>query len=101
MRLSLSFAERNHVPPQRIYEIIKPAMSAETFAMPEEALGGTGQRKLSVLCEMYKLDVQKVIGALREQGIKATAAQTMKEIAAANGKDPHGVYAQIYKFSLK
>ena len=94
-------AERSGVSPQRIYEIIKPPSAQSATVMPEEAPGGTGQRKLTLLCEMYKLDVQKVVAGLAAQGISATPDQTIKEIAAAAGQDPHGVYALIYQLSLK
>ncbi len=94
-------AERSGVSPQRIYEIIKPPSVGGAAAMPEEAPGGTGQRKLSVLCSMYKLDVMTVVSGLAAQGITATPEQTIKEIAVAAGQDPHGVYALIYQLSLK
>lgn len=94
-------AERNGVSPQKIYEIIRPESAQSGAVMPEEAPGGTGQRKLTVLCDMYKLDVNKVIGGLAAQGISATAEQTIKEIAVVAGKDPHGIYGLIYQLSLK
>ncbi len=92
-------AERNGVSPQRIYEIIKPLNSAEAGIMPVEAPGGTGQRKLSVICDMYKLDIEKIIIELGQQGVVARADQTLKEISVASGKDPHGIYAMIYQIS--
>lgn len=92
-------AETNGVAPKRIYEVMKPQVKGLSDAMPEEAPGGTGQRKLEQLCQMYQLDVNKIITGLAKQGIMATSDQTMKEIAAANGKDPHGIYAIIYAIS--
>ncbi len=89
-------AEANGVSPRRIYEIIKPEAAGEAAVMPAEPPGGTGQRKLAVLCEMYGLNVDDILSGLEKQGIKATADQTMKDIAAANGRDPHAVYAAIY-----
>ena len=92
-------AQRNNISPQRIYEIIKPAINDSSAVMPEEAPGGTGQRKLATICDLYQLDINKVISRLEQEGVTATADQTIKEIAMASGKDPHGVYALIYKIS--
>lgn len=92
-------AEANGVAPKLVFEVMKPQAKGQSATMPEEPPGGTGQRKLELLCRMYQLDVNKVIAGLEKQGIKATSVQTMKEIAAANGKDPHGIYAIIYAIS--
>ncbi|PLX97372.1 MAG: hypothetical protein C0622_13275 [Desulfuromonas sp.] len=91
-------AESNNVTPQQIYETMRPPVaSEEKEAMPETPPGGTGNRTLATLCEMYGLDPQKIVAGLAEEGISAAAGQTMKEIGAANGLDPHGVYDRIYR----
>ena len=94
-------AEINGVSPKVLYEIIKPQAVEQAATLPEKPPGGTGQRQLAVLCRMYQLDVDKIVAGLAQQGIVATAEQTMKEIASAHGKDPHAVYALVYQLSLQ
>ncbi len=91
-------AEANGTPPQKIYDMIRPAV--ETGGqMPEEAPGGTGKRTLVQLCELYQLDVDRVRAGLRDSGVTAAADQSMKDIAAAHGMDPQGLYGLIYRIS--
>jgi len=91
-------AEANAITPQKIYELIKPITSEDTEAvMPEDAPGGTGNRTVAQICEMYQLDVDKILSGLNSKGIVAEADQTMKEIASTNSIDPHGVYGVIYE----
>ena len=90
-------SEANGVSPQQVYLLLKPVDDGNgSAAMPEEAPGGTGSRTLTQLCEMYQLDEMQIVLGLATQGIEARPEQTMKEIAAANGIDPHAVYAAIY-----
>ncbi len=92
-------AEVNGVAPGQLYAAMKPEMPGETKVMPEESPGGTGQKKLGTLCETYQLNVESIIAGLAEMGIVATSEQTLKEIGAAVGKDPHAIYALIYSIS--
>jgi hypothetical protein len=91
----------NNISPQVLYNLMKPEKQSEgnDAGMPEEAPGGTGNRTLAKICEMYKLDPVKITEGLAAQGIKAEGAQTMKEIAAANSLDPNTVYGEIYKLT--
>lgn len=93
-------AAANGTSPQHIYLAIKPAPApgSET-RMPEEAPAGTGKRTLAQICEIYQLDPEQVLQGLRREGIVADADQMMKDIAAANSLDPHGLYALIYRIS--
>jgi hypothetical protein len=50
---------------------------------------------------MYQLNPNAIVQVLAEQNISAEPGQTMKEIAAANGIDPHGVYAVIYTLAKR
>lgn len=91
-------ADANATSPQKIYELIKPVTSEDAEAvMPEEAPGGTGNRTVAQICEMYQLDVDKILSGLQAKGIVAEAGQTRKEIAAANSIDPHAAYGAIYE----
>jgi len=94
-------AEANGVSPKLLYAVIKPQAAEPSATMPEDPPGGTGQRRLADLCRMYQLDVDKIVAGLAQQGINATPEQTMKEIASAQGKDPHTLYAVIYQLSLQ
>ena len=95
-------SEANGVSPQHIYLLLKPIAEGDgSAAMPEEAPGGTGSRTLAQLCDMYKLDAPQMVLGLATQGIEARPEQTMKEIAAANGIDPHAVYATLYALANK
>ena len=89
-------AHINGISPQQIYVVMKPESQRVTNEMPEEALGGTGNRTLAQICEMYQLDPKAIVQGLEKQNIIAEPNQAMKEIAAANSIDPHGVYAAIY-----
>ena len=91
-------ATANGVTPQHLYDLIRPVVAnASTGAMPGSAPGGTGNRTLAQLCELYGLDRSMVVSGLASRGISAGPEQTIKEIAAANGMDPHAVYAAIYE----
>lgn len=96
-------AETNGTTPQKLFEIIKPKDGADLSGseMPEEAPGGTGNRTVAQLCEIYRLDAKRILAGLDAKGIAAGADQTIKEIAAANAVDPHTVYGEIYALREK
>lgn len=89
-------SEKNGISPQQVFDIIKPKATSSSKSMPEEAPGGTGNRTVAQLCEMYQLNIGNILDGLKEKGIKAEANQTMKEIATANSIDPHAVYGVIF-----
>ena len=92
-------ADANGTSPQHVYDVIKPENADDANAMPEEAPGGTGNRTLAQICQMYQLDQNRILAGLAEKGITADATQTMKAIATENSLDPHGVYAVIYELA--
>ena len=96
-----AIAHANGISPQQVYAAIKPKNKSVESTMPEEAPGGTGNRTLAQICEMYQLNPDAIVQGLAEQNISAEPGQAMKEIAAANGLDPHGVYAAIYALAKK
>jgi len=94
-------AEANGLTPNDVYLAMKPNLVAITEAMPEEPPGGTGKRTLAQLCEMYQLAPAQIIQGLAAKNINAEMNQALKDIAAANGVDPHMIYAEIYQLAKK
>ncbi len=95
-------AHANDIAPKDIYTAMKPVdVSINEAEMPEEAPGGTGNRTLVALCEMYQLNPAQIVQGLAAKNIKAELGMTMKDIASANGLDPHGIYAVIYELAKK
>ncbi|MCD6186970.1 MAG: hypothetical protein J7K09_02295, partial [Desulfuromusa sp.] len=94
-------AHANGISPQQIYIAMQPDNGSSAGEMPEEAPGGTGNRTLLQICEMYQLDPDVIIRGLAGKTIVAEPGQAMKDIAAANGIDPHAVYAAIYALAKK
>ena len=97
----VAIATANGISPQQVYDVIKLENKSDDSAMPEGAPGGTGKRTLEQICQMYQLNPDAIVQGLAEQNISAEPGQTMKEIAAANGIDPHGVYAVIYTLAKR
>jgi uncharacterized protein YidB (DUF937 family) len=56
---------------------------------------------LGELCSQYGLDQQQVLAAFSGKGISATPEQSLKEIAAAHGTDPHTLYALLHEIVNK
>ena len=94
-------AAANGISPQQIYEIMKPEGKGTATEMPEEAPGGTGNRTLAQICEMYQLNQKLIVQGLARKSITAEPQQSMKEIAAVNHLDPHTIYAEIFVLSKK
>ena len=94
-------AYANGISPKQIYEAITGIVKNSVNIMPKEAPGGTGKRTLAQICEMYQLDQAAILQGLMEKNIVVEADQEMKDIAAANSIDPHGVYAVIYGLAQK
>lgn len=92
-------ATANGLSPQHVYDAIKPTGSGSSTGMPAEAPGGTGGRTLEQICQMYQLDHNSIVAGLAEKGITVESGQKIKDIATANGLDPHAVYAAIYELA--
>ncbi len=96
-------AEANGITPQSIFEIIKleshPGSRVSSVTMPVDAPGGTGNRTVIQICEMYRLDLAQIMAGLKKKGMIVEEGQTMKEIAAANSVDPHAIYGAIYEIA--
>lgn len=89
------------VPPQKIYETIKPARvttnkhEAENSPLPESPPPGTGNLTLADFCAQFNLNMKMVVRELKTQGIEATEESTLKKIAADNHTSPTDVYESI------
>jgi hypothetical protein len=96
-----TIGRRYNVPPQLIYEIIKPAeaISAQrperSGALPESVPPGTGNLTLADFCAQYNLNMKWVVRELKNAGIEASGASSLKEIAAENKISPIDVYERI------
>jgi hypothetical protein len=94
-------AKQNDIPPQRIYETIKPAAivseskSENETTMPETAAPGTGNLTLADFCAQFSLNIKQVIRELKTQGITSSAELTLKQIAEQNQTSPIDLYEAI------
>jgi hypothetical protein len=94
------------VPPQQIYEAIKPAAVSDARdnytsggGMPELPLPGTGNLTLADLCNQYGLNVRRVLHGLESKGVDASEELTLKEIAAGNKISPTDLYEAVKDIS--
>ena len=95
-----AIGSRYNIPPQMVYETIKPATIATAKqstgnGMPESPPPGTGRLTLADLCTQYKLNMKMVVRELNKQGIKASEEMTLKKIATNNSTGPHDIYERI------
>ena len=86
------------IPPQAVYETIKPAsieeeaISGPSAVLPDSPPPGTGNLTLADLCAQYNLNMKQVVRELKEQNIMAAGALTLKQIAADNDTSPVDVW---------
>ena len=89
------------VPPQAVYEIIKPASigdengSGQNTMLPDSPPPGTGNLTLADFCTRFDLNMKQVVRELKKQGVAASEAQTLKQIAADNDTNPIDLYERI------
>jgi hypothetical protein len=101
-----AIGKQYHVPPQLIYETIKPASivsdrrSKGKITLPESPPPGTGNLTLADFCAQYDLSIKKVIRELKGQGISASSDMTLKEIASQNHTSPIDLF-EIIKTIVK
>jgi len=89
-----------NIPPQLVYETIKPAAIAtanksDSNNLPESPPPGTGKLTLADFCTQHKLNMKMVVRELKKQGIEASEDLTLKKIAAKNKTGPHDIYERI------
>jgi hypothetical protein len=86
----------NNITPQELYVIFRPEPSAVQEKLPPTAPPGTGNRTLGDLCRQYHLDCALLVVGLQAKGIhEISQNHRIKEIASANGLDPHALYEKI------
>jgi hypothetical protein len=96
-----TIARRHNMPPQMIYETIKPAViitaqkSESSNVLPESPQPGTGNLTLADFCSQFNLNMKRVVRELKKQGIEAAEELTLKNIAAQNKTSPTDVYERI------
>ena len=96
-----TIARRYHVPPQRIYQTIKPAEMAAApgvearSPLPESPLPGTGNLTLADFCTQFNLNVKRIVRELKKQGVESSESLTLKNIAAQNNTSPIDIYERI------
>jgi hypothetical protein len=101
-----AIGKKYHVPPQLIYETIKPASivsdqgSGGIITLPESPPPGTGKLTLADFCAQYSLSSKMVIRELKGHGIEASADLTLKEIASQNQISPVDLF-EIIKTIVK
>lgn len=95
----LAIAQANDLTPKAVYAAMETDTTSlqERASLPESPVAGTGQKAIGDLCRQYGLDEHKILAALAAKGIKAESRQSLKEIAAAHGIDPHSIYELIYE----
>jgi hypothetical protein len=96
-----TIGKRYNIPPQQIYETIKPALivsekdSANKIALPESPPLGTGNLTLADFCIQFELSTKLVIRELKGKGVTASADLTLKQIASENQTSPIDLYEII------
>ena len=89
------------VPPQAVYEIIKPALikgengERQAAALPDSPPPGTGTPTRADVSTQLNLNLKQVVRELKKQGVTATEAQTLKQIAEDNDTTPIDLYERI------
>jgi hypothetical protein len=95
-----AIASVNRLSPQDIYNIIKPAAGSsgadDRGNFPDSPMPGFGNMTLGAICSQYNLMFPVIRRGLEEKGVKADAEMTIKEIAAANEKDPMAIFEDIH-----
>ncbi len=94
----LEIAKENHLTPKQVYEVIKPALqsSRQKSGLPDTPPPRFGHRTLADICTEYHLDMPEILQNLTLKKIIANPKQTIKEIAATNGIEPHSLYLVLH-----
>lgn len=96
-----TIGEQNDLPPQQVYEIIKPAviktaeMSKNATILPESPQPGTGRLTLAEFCAQYNLNNKWIVSELEKQAIKVSEELTLKAIADQNSLSAIDLYERI------
>ena len=91
----------NHVPPQKIYLAMKPAVGSPSIntgrrqKLPDGPPPGTGNLTLADLCNQYDVNTKIVLEGLSSLNIEAREDMAIKKIAEMNCVSPSDVYEKI------
>jgi hypothetical protein len=102
-----TIGKRYNIPPQKIYETIKPALilSDQDFGnritLPESPPPGTGNLTLADFCTQYDLSNKLILRELKKKGITASEDLTLKQIASQNQTSPIDHYEIFKNIALK
>ena len=95
-----TIAKVNKLSPQEVYNIIKPAAAAKTaegtISFPDSPMTGFGNKTIGAVCSEFNLMFREIQRGLAKKGVKAEAEMTIKEIAAANDKEPMAIFEDIH-----
>jgi hypothetical protein len=89
-------ARENGMAPQELYTIIKPGGAGRGSA------GGVaylGRRSLQELAQMRKIDLEKSLAYLKQEGVDATPQMRMREAAELLETTPYDAYERLQKVS--
>ncbi|MEN8243760.1 MAG: hypothetical protein ABFS43_02520 [Thermodesulfobacteriota bacterium] len=63
--------------------------------LPDAPPPGTGDLTLADFCTQFDLNMKQVVRELKKQGLTASEAQTLKQIATDNNSNPIDLYERI------
>lgn len=93
-------AAGNNLTPRDIYALIKPAeikdMNDTGSNFPDSPMPGFGNMTLKEICGKYKLDLVTLVKGLKGRGIESDGSMTVRQIGAANDKEPMAVFEVIH-----
>jgi len=102
-----SIGRQYGLPPQAIYEVIKPAAmkdessDGQTALLPDSPPPGTGNLTLADFCTQFSLNMKLVVRELKKLNIKASEELSLKKIAEDNNTNPIDLYERIREIVQK
>ena len=102
-----SIGRQYGLPPQEIYEVIKPAAmkdessDGQTALLPDSPPPGTGNLTLADFCTQFSLNMKLVVRELKKLNIKASEELSLKKIAEDNNTNPIDLYERIREIVQK
>jgi hypothetical protein len=87
----------NNTTPKAVYEAMQPNTGAAPARMglPDAPPPGTGRLTLTEICSAYGLDSRMLLSALESKNIKASAEESLRDIAERHGMGPLDLYEAI------
>ena len=96
-----TIAAVNKVSPREVFTVIKSAEMVKeegaTVSFPDSPMSGFGNKTLAALCSEYNLMFPVVRRGLAQKGVEVKAEMTIKEIAAANDKEPMAIFEILHE----